>query len=110
MSDAAAAWLSLDLQTEGPACPCHSTLRRRRRDLCTATGIQWHQDVLRHTYASMRIAAGDSVNQVADDMGNSPKMLLTHYRELVPREDALKFWDLLPPHPLGVSQDLISKP
>lgn len=83
-------------KTKSTTSPRHSTLRRRRRELCEAAGIVWHQDVLRHTYASMRIAAGDSVNQVADDMGNSPKMLLTHYRELVTKEEAQKFWGLRP--------------
>lgn len=96
LEDAAAEWLSLDLRNDGPVSPPHSTLRRRRRDLCIKIGIPWHQDVLRHTYASMRIASGANVHQVADDMGNSPKMLLTHYRELVTKHEAEAFWALRP--------------
>jgi hypothetical protein len=55
--------------------------------------------VLRHTHASMRIAAGDTPDRVAADLGNSVSILLTHYRELVRREDAEEFWRLRPPMP-----------
>lgn len=92
----AAAWLRTVARDSGPTAPPHSTLRRRRRELCEAIGMDWPQDVLRHTYASMRIGSGAPVDAVASEMGNSPKILLTHYRELVSREDADEFWRILP--------------
>lgn len=96
LNDTATVWLRLDARSEGPVSPPLSTLRRRRRDTAKASGISWTQDVLRHTYASMRMAAGANAHELADEMGNSPRILLTHYRELVRREEAERFWGIRP--------------
>jgi len=65
-----------------------------------AAGVEWSADVLRHTYASMRMGAGGNAAEVAGEMGNSPGILLTHYRELVTADDAAKFWAILPNLPV----------
>lgn len=91
---AALRWLSLDVKTSGPVVSSHSTLRRRRRAAAKAAGVDWSQDVLRHSFASYALGAGHSVNEVADWMGNSPRILLTHYRELVTAEESARFWAL----------------
>lgn len=96
MNLAALRWLSLDRVEAGPVVSSHSTLRRARRRACATAAIEWSADVLRHTYASMRMADGANAHEVADEMGNSPGILLTHYRELVRREDAQKFWEIAP--------------
>lgn len=93
---AACVWLGLDVRPSGPIVSSHSTLRRSRRESSEAADVTWSQDVLRHTHASMRLAAGDDAGRVAADMGNSVGVLLTHYRELVTREDAERFWALRP--------------
>jgi len=92
----AVAWLGLDWRPNGRVVSSHSTLRRLRRVAGVSAGMLWSQNVLRHTYASMRIGRGDDVGAVASQMGNSPTILLTHYRELVHRADAVAFWALLP--------------
>lgn len=56
----------------------------------------WPKDVLRHTAASMMLAINPNAAQVAMELGNSPKILMTHYHELVSREDATKFWKIKP--------------
>ena len=96
LHDTARAWLSLDAIDSGPVVSSHSTLRRDRRHLARAAGIMWTADILRHTFGSMRIGAGHPVAATADEMGNSPAVLLTHYRELVRKEDAQAFWGILP--------------
>lgn len=45
----------------------------------------------------MRLAAGDSADTVSRDMGNSPRVLLSHYYEMIGTEEAEKFWRLIPP-------------
>lgn len=95
----AVSWLALDVSEKGPIVSSHSTLRRARRETSKRAGVPWSQDVLRHTYASMRIGRGDPAEKVAHDMGNSPRILLTHYRELVRKEEAQAFWELRPEVP-----------
>lgn len=56
----------------------------------------WPQDVLRHSAASYLMTQLRDVGRVADDLGNSPSILLRHYRELVSAENALAFWGLSP--------------
>lgn len=58
--------------------------------------MTWTQDVLRHTYASMRLAAGATPSEVATEMGTSERMLGNHYREIVQREEAETFWSVRP--------------
>lgn len=94
--ETAARWLSLDAQEAGPVVSSHSTLRRRRREAARASEIDWSQDVLRHSFGSYALGAGHGTNTVADWMGNSPRILLSHYRELVTPEDAAEFWELKP--------------
>lgn len=57
--------------------------------------IVWDEDILRHTYASMRaplVAIGD----LADDMGNSATTIYSHYRHPKPKREAEKFWAIRP--------------
>ena len=51
---------------------------------------------LRHSYASYRLAAVKSADQVALEMGNSPRKLFANYRELVTEEDAQDWFDVSP--------------
>lgn len=95
LQPAALSWLALDAKAAGPVMPVRNGVKcAHERTL--RMGIKWHADVLRHTYASMRVAAGVPVGQVALEMGNSEQVLLTHYRELVTPEDAERFWALRP--------------
>ena len=56
----------------------------------------WPQDCLRHTAASYMLALRKDSGLVADRLGNSPGILLRHYRELVKPEDCLAFWSIRP--------------
>lgn len=73
---------------------------KRRRMLKSARAVlgfeQWPQDVLRHSAASYMMAKYRNAGQVADWLGNSPGILLRHYREIVTAEQAAAFWNLRP--------------
>lgn len=97
LSETAVAWLSLDRRDAGPVVSSYTSVRKFRRRAAKGSSIPWSQDVLRHTHASMRLGVGHDVSQVAREMGNSPRILLTHYTELVRREDAEEFWCITPP-------------
>lgn len=95
--DSAHQWLILDwVKDDTPIVSSRSTLRRARTWAAREAGIVWSQDVLRHTFGSMMIAAGESTYAVADIMGTSPRILKTHYMELVDPEEAQRFWSILP--------------
>lgn len=88
-------WLAEFSGRSGPVVDCQ--VRRKLRRLRVAMGWDsWPKDILRHTCASYLMAKHRDAALVADWLGNSPAILLTHYRELVSREDCLAFWELLP--------------
>lgn len=56
----------------------------------------WHQDVLRHTYATFWLAANHDINRLSQLMGNSPKIINAYYKGLATQRDALLFWNIYP--------------
>lgn len=95
ISENLAAWLER-LERQGPVIPDRDILRKTR--LLTRTlGMKWPQNGLRHSYISYRVAEIQNVAQVALEAGNSPAIIFRHYRELVTREDAEKWFNILPP-------------
>lgn len=77
----------------GPICPdghrklCHE-LRKEFGGL--------PKNVLRHSFISYALAAGQTVDSVAEESGNSPEIIFRHYREVVTKERAQAFWSLNP--------------
>lgn len=55
---------------------------------------KWPKDVTRHTAASMWLAVEPDVARVAAMLGNSPAVLLQHYKALVTKKTATAFWSL----------------
>lgn len=94
---AAVAWLQLAKES-GADLPLPNVSRRRmQRDVRGTMGWDaWPQDILRHTAASYWLASIQDAGKVAHELGNSAGILLRHYRELVSREDAARFWELRP--------------
>ena len=88
-------WLKLSKSARGRLPIPLMTRRRWLHKLRQMFGLErWHQDLLRHTCASMWLAEIQDAGKVAHELGNSAGVLLRHYRELVSREDAEKFWQL----------------
>ena len=99
INDALAAWLPLCAETKGLVVPLASnrTLYARLAKLATATGLEkWPDNGLRHSCASYSLAlTGDAV-RVAYQLGNSADMIHRHYKALVTKADAKRFWELRP--------------
>lgn len=57
---------------------------------------KWPNNALRHSYATYRLAGTQDAAKVALEMGNSPTMLFTNYRELADEHDA-KAWFAIAP-------------
>lgn len=90
LEPAAAAWLAVCHRSS--LCPSWSTIRRRRRALWP----DWSQDVLRHTAASYLLALHQDAGKVAFWLGNSPRILMEHYSELVDPDACGAFWSQRP--------------
>jgi integrase len=61
-----------------------------------AAGIDWPNNVLRHSYATYRLAQCQDAARVALEMGNSPQMLFRNYRELADEKDAADWFNIVP--------------
>ena len=59
-------------------------------------GIDWKRNALRHSYASYRFAQTTDAGLVAGELGNSVNMVHKHYRELVTRQSADKWFNIKP--------------
>ncbi|HUE41424.1 MAG TPA: site-specific integrase [Chthoniobacterales bacterium] len=60
-------------------------------------GNEWPNNVLRHSYATYRLAQCQDAPRVALEMGNSPAMLFRNYRELADEKEAADWFDIVPP-------------
>ncbi len=89
----AVAWMR---KAEGAQMPVPvGTRRRALRAVRDRMGWEeWPADILRHTAASYLLAHHQDAGRVALNLGNSPGILLRHYRQLVTREDAARWLGL----------------
>lgn len=90
------AWLRPLAKVAGPVAPVG--LRKRLDAAKERAGLLdgWPQNALRHSYGSYRLAQCADAARVSLEMGNSPQMVFSHYRELVSPADAAKFWSIAP--------------
>ena len=89
----AVAWLRLKGDLPLPKV----TRRRCIRELREVLGWPaWKKDVLRHSAASYWLASDPDAGRIAMELGNSPAVLLKHYREIVTDDQAKAFWALTP--------------
>lgn len=63
-------------------------------------GDGWPQDILRHTFATMAVCAGQDLSLVSRWLGHigDPRILHDHYAGLAPKKEAEAFWKLTPVH------------
>ena len=97
LQPAAVDWLRLAKSLGAELPLAHVTRRRHLRAVREKLGFEaWPQDILRHSCASYLMALWQDAGRVAAELGNSAGILLRHYRELVRREDAERFWGIRP--------------
>lgn len=67
---------------------------------------RWFPDTLRHSAASYWLADMKDAPALAMELGNSVPVIYKHYREVVTRKDAARFWRLCPrPFRAGASPE-----
>jgi integrase len=84
----------------GTICPHpHMTLRRYLRKIRSRSGLNpWHQDVLRHVFASASLASDwRDIGKLCLELGHSSqKMLHRHYARSMKRKDAIGIFNIKP--------------
>ncbi len=96
INDTLAACLKLCTKKSGPVVNLVSFLDRRK-SLAMAAGItDWPHNALRHSFGSYHLAMHNDDLKTAFQMGNSPTMVHRHYKALVTKSEAERFWALRP--------------
>ncbi len=96
INDTLAACLKLCTKKSGPVVNLVN-FPDRRKSLATAAGItDWPHNALRHSFGSYHLAMHNDDLKTAFQMGNSPTMVHRHYKALVTKSEAERFWALRP--------------
>lgn len=94
------AWLeTLPIGKHGPVIPRYSgdaPLLRAFRQALEPLKMKMVHNGLRHSYATYRLAADQSADQLALEMGNSPRKLFQNYRELATKAQAERWFSVMP--------------
>lgn len=72
------------------------------RKAATGGNVTWKQNALRHSFVSYRIAEVGNLHQVANEAGNSERMIHDHYRGLVTPDEAAKWFAITPKRPENI--------
>lgn len=83
--------LALDLKCELPIRG-QPIKRMRHRLMAVLKWTEWPKDITRHTAASYWLALKPNADYVAEQLGNSPRVLKRNYKALVLPQAAQKFW------------------
>jgi len=70
--------------------------KHNSKDWLNPDGPCWIDDVLRHSYASYWLPKYNDRGHLAEQMGNSIKMIKDHYKKIVKASDVELFWNILP--------------
>jgi integrase len=94
----AVAWLRpLALTSELPLGLDEEEYRKELNKAAATAEVDWERNALRHSYGTYRMAQTRNASTVAEEMGNSPNIVRTHYQNLVSPEVAPAYWKVLPP-------------
>jgi len=98
MSTSLRAWLRPHRALAGAVRPSEAIYRERLAEAAKTAGITpWPHNALRHSFASFHLAMHEDAAKTALMLGHTESTtLFKHYRELVRREDAVKFWKISP--------------
>ncbi len=99
ISDNLAAWLETYQKINGSVCADSSmdAFSERLRGLVEKAGIvPWPHNAMRHSFGSYFLAKTKNENLTATEMGNSPGIVIRHYRAVVKHEQVDKYWAIVP--------------
>jgi integrase len=86
--------LSPFVRPEGSVKP-KKKLQYALENAAAAAGIEWKQNCLRHSFCSYAVAT-KGLDWTALQADHSAKMLRDCYLEVVSKEDAAKYWSIVP--------------
>jgi integrase len=95
ISDNLREWIAPHRKAKGRVIP-HHAITDLVAKLARSAGVEWSQNVLRHSAISYRVALVGDVAQVALESGNSAAKIFQHYRELVSKEQSLEWFAIVP--------------
>ena len=74
------------------------TLIRVRRSVAEIAAVEWIQDGARKTFASAHYKTFKDAAKTAYELGHrGTNMLHTHYNQNMRKDEAVRFWGILPP-------------
>lgn len=90
------AWLVPYHTHTGMVCPIG--LRKKLEADRKRAGLlkEWPSNALRHSFGSYHLAEFKDAAALALQMGNSPRMIFKHYREVVKPKEAARYWNIMP--------------
>lgn len=98
ISDNLLAWLETVPKSERNGTVVPSNWAKKYQLVRKISGIgQRQQDILRHSFASYHLAAHSDFKELQSAMGHgTSEMILKHYKALVRKKEAVKFWSIGP--------------
>lgn len=96
--DNAATWLEHIKEKTGFIVPQQlmPNLNRYIGNLAREAGVEWKNNGLRHSYVTYAMAQERDAWKVAEQVGNSPRVLQRHYKGLVLLPDAVEWFGITP--------------
>ena len=88
-------WLTPHRRREGPIAPDKNIdiISERLRGLAHSAGINpWPHNAMRHSFGSYFLGRTKDENLTASEMGNSPGVVVKHYRAVVKDADVAEYW------------------
>lgn len=93
----AIAWLKpLAGEPSGHLGLSETVYRDRLHAAARMAKIKWKNNVLRHSFGTYRLAATRNAALVAEEMGNSPAVVRTHYTNIASPAQAAAWWRIVP--------------
>ena len=107
INDTLAAWLAPYAELSGPVTP--RNLESRLQNLAETAKVTWKKNGLRHSFCSYHLAMFGDAIKTAYQTGNSVDMIHKHYKALVIKADAERFWALRPAEAAAAKAAPVSK-
>jgi integrase len=93
----ATAWLRHAKKKRAELPLVYQPRRRAQMAIRKVLGFEkWPQDITRHTAASYWLANTQDAASLAESLGHSVDVLKRHYRAIVTKEEAQRFWSITP--------------
>jgi integrase len=99
LESSAVAWMKFHHENSSKDAPFVELKNLANREKVIRKAVfngEWIQDGLRHGFGTYFKALTQSIEKVADYMGNSPDIVKRHYARTIAKDDWESFWNLTP--------------